>query len=1275
MNEQLSGYQTLPLSLSQREVWLDQRAWPDSTHLFIGGVGFFHRSIDPLRLQRALVQLVAENEALRLVPQKDGTQKLLDYVDARLEIIEIDAALDLRQAAQTWWHNRTTTAFDWGAAPPWRFALIRSGPNNSALLYQLHHLVMDGWSTSILTQRWSQIYNALGAGSRLQAVSAPSYRQFIEESNAYLDSPGFDRDAQYWRAQMPTLQAQLIGYRYLAASTMVIAPAVLARQSVPWAHYQHLAQAAAGQGSSAFNYFLAALVLYFSRVANRDTVVVGVPSLNRSGRRFRETLGMFVGVLPVSVSVQPRMRASELLAAVGTAMRSALRHPRYPLSDLGRHLELMRHGRDGLFDLVLSFERQDYLVSFGEASMAESRQLFSGMARYALSVTACEFQSGQDLELILEGSSACFEEAELNALGQRLWHLVEQLKLEPELGIDQIDLLTAGQRDALVHGFHKQTVSHDEPVAFITQFEQQLDLQPHAVALVWDGGEMSYTELDRRAGYLAQRLVDMGAARDRIVAVAMARSVDMVVSILGIAKAGAAFLPLDPDAPLARLAGILGESDAVALLVQDHDLERLAPLHARTMVSSWEDTLPGALSYHVLTPPQAGDLAYVLFTSGSTGQPKGVMIEHGALSRRLAWLSREYALVPSDRSAQATQAVFDPSLIELCLPLVHGASVALPPPGRLAPNVLAEFAMRHGVTIMAFVPTTLSGFLDYAGKHAELKLRVACCGGDVLAAELANRFLDETTARLFNVYGPTEACIFATAWACEPRPRDAVLPIGQPVDDTRIYVLDNNMQMVPAGVVGEIYIGGRGLARGYLNRPELDALVFLADPFVPGMRVYRTGDRGWLTASGVLNYVGRQDRQVKLRGYRIELGEIEAALLALEGVRQAAVKLVTRGDKSVLYAWVATASVLAAEGLQRHLRTRLPDYMIPVGISVLACLPSSTTGKIDYQALHDEDVPFKSTFARAATEGLEVELLKIWEDVLNIRPLNVHDNFFDIGGDSLAAVTALASTEKLVSAKVPLYLLTENPTVERLAQALGERRPLQGPLVSFNAASTRVPMYLAVSGYGDLLRFKSLAKLLEPACDVRMLQPPMGQAVTSMADLARIYADIIQAEGKAACYVAGFSVGGIAALETARLLKDKGAAIRGLLLIDTVYPGKVWGSRLFWRLFRWLVKHLRLQELSMNGRRLGAMFNDSGLLGQVMALAGYRPRRFDGPTMLVKSTGLLGWDWFVFRPWRKLMGPDMAETVVTGLHGSIFESNHVDELATRLIQIVEPEQV
>jgi thioesterase domain-containing protein/acyl carrier protein len=391
----------------------------------------------------------------------------------------------------------------------------------------------------------------------------------------------------------------------------------------------------------------------------------------------------------------------------------------------------------------------------------------------------------------------------------------------------------------------------------------------------------------------------------------------------------------------------------------------------------------------------------------------------------------------------------------------------------------------------------------------------------------------------------------------------------------------------------------------------------------------------------------------------------------MEGVTQAAVKLVTVNDKPVIHAWVAIAFALAPEQLQRVLRVRLPDYMIPGGITVLPELPSSSVGKIDYAALQVQDHAFVPTVAaRHPRSPLERELLALWQDVLDRRPLTVHDNFFDVGGDSLAAVGILASIERMTSTKVPLFLLTENPTVERLATALEGEGNVPGLLINFNPGSGHVPVYLAASGHGDLIRFQNLAHALEGSCDLRMMQPPLDQPIESMAALARLYADKIEAQGSGQCFVAGFSVGGITALETARLLRDRGVPVRALILIDTVFPKVVWGGTFYWRLLGWLVRHLRLQDLSMNGRRLGAMFNDPGLVGQVMSMAGYRVNRFDGRTLLIKTRGLARWDRSLFSGWRKLMPRGFTEHQIPGLHGSIFEATQVKELAAVITDTV-----
>ncbi len=1261
----------LPLSLSQREVWRDQSAWPSSAHLNIGGGAFLVGALDLPRFERALARLVQENEALRLAPHADGTQTLLPHVDSNLRIVDLGSAAEPRQAMRSWWQDWIRQPFVLDGTPPWRFALLRANDALHGLTIQFHHLVMDGWGTSHVMQRWSEIYNAMGAGEEPVTLKDPGYRAFIEESNVYMHSPAFERDAAYWRAQLPTLPPPLVQWKDVASRRQGgLPPAHLAVERIARADYDCLHQYAATLGVTPFNFFLAALALYFARVNDRENVVIGVPSLNRGGRRYKETLGMFVGVMVVNLPVSAAMSAGELLAGVGSTMRAALRHPRYPLSEFARALEVVRSGRDGLFDLLLSFERQDYAVSFGSAELVDSRQLFSGTARYPLGVTVCEFHAEQDLELVLECSAGYFAGNEVAPLAKRIWHIVQGLAFEPAAPVGEVSILPPHERQQLIYGQHAHIVWHDQPAPYIVLFERHAALQPQATALVWDGGRMDYQTLDLRANQLAHRLVGLGAARDKIVAVAIARSPDLVLALLAITKAGAAYLPLDPDAPVARLAVILEDSGAVSLLIQEESWERLAHLHTHTAVTSWHQALVDPPIPGPPAIPAPGDLAYVLFTSGSTGRPKGVMVEHATLSRRLAWLSRAYAVTAHDRSALATQATFDPSLIELCLPLVHGASIALAPAGRLRPESVAEFAIRHAVTIMAFVPSTLSGFLDAAANHPGLMLRVACCGGEVLSPELAQRYLSVTKARLFNVYGPTEACIFATAWECESHPSGVALPIGLPIDDTCIYVLDRLLRPVPHNVAGEIFIAGDGLARGYLNRPDLTREVFLDDPFRPGARMYRSGDRGWLDPDGRLHFLGRLDRQVKLRGYRVELGEIEAALLAIEGVTQAAAKLVQHNGRPMIHAWAATTSGHGPDSLQRVLRVRLPDYMIPGAISILPLLVSSGAGKIDYDALPEITEQLPLAVARGPASKLERDLLALWEDVLDRRPLSVHDNFFDAGGDSLAAVSILAGAERMLARKIPLYLLTEHPTVERLVLALGAELSHPGLMVSLGPASANVPFYLAASGHGDRMRFQNLAEAMAGVCDLRMLQPPIDEPVKRIADLAMLYADSIQAQGSTPGFIAGFSVGGIAALETARLLEQRGAPVRGLILIDTVYPKAVWGGTFYWRTFGWLVRHLRIQDLSLNGRRLGAMFNDPGLVAQVMGMRGYRPGAFSGPTMLIKTVGLSRWYGMLFRSWRKLMGPNLSEHQISGLHGSIFEAGNVGELAALLADVV-----
>jgi surfactin synthase thioesterase subunit/acyl carrier protein len=475
---------------------------------------------------------------------------------------------------------------------------------------------------------------------------------------------------------------------------------------------------------------------------------------------------------------------------------------------------------------------------------------------------------------------------------------------------------------------------------------------------------------------------------------------------------------------------------------------------------------------------------------------------------------------------------------------------------------------------------------------------------------------------------------------------------------------------MPIGVVGEIHIGGETLARGYLHRPDLDAEAFVADPFRPGGRLYRTGDRGWVDAQGNFHFVGRLDGQVKIRGYRVELGEVEAALLAVEGVTQAIVQQRDLDGRAVLQAWVATRSGMGPDALQRVLRLRLPDYMVPSSITAMRSLPLGSSGKVDVDALPAPALSASRAVVDRPLRQIEQDLLSLWQDVLGRTALTVEDNFFEVGGDSLAAVSILTGAERLLGRRIPLYMLTEHPTIASLVDALDDAPDPHSVVIRLSAARNATPLYLAASGNGDRMRFQALAHALDDGCCLHMMQPPMEGIPSKIRGLAALYAERILAQAPQACFVGGFSVGGIAALETARILRERGVDVRGLILIETVYPKMVWGGTLYWRVFRWLVSHLRIQDMSLNGRRLGAMVADVGLNAQVMAMGGYRPAPVDTPLALIKTRGLSRWHGMLFRSWRRLAGTQLSEHLVPGMHGSVFEAANVGALATTVGHLV-----
>ncbi|MBN8504168.1 MAG: amino acid adenylation domain-containing protein [Burkholderiales bacterium] len=1303
----------LPLALAQHEVLQDQRAWPGSRHLRIGGYSKVHGPLKGEWLHEALHRMCVEQPSLRLCPDLAG-QRLLSPDEARPTLMEQQFGPDsdpdarYREVWQGWLTEAleplgTNDANDTNSAkgpPPWRAGWVRCGDTDSALLLMAHHSVMDGWGSAQFLSRWVWHYNQLAAGTSSEVVEDRSYLQHLQEDETYRQGEGMQRDAAFWASELPRLPPPLFSNRR-AAPARQLPPALLQRLPLSredYARWLLLAQQAHG---TEFASFAAVLAWHFGCLAGHEEVLLGVPVLNRRSHAHRATLGMYVGVMPLRVQVVGAATPRELAARVSQALRQAMRHARYPASLLARQLGLARLGRDSAFDLLLSFERQDYRHRMGAGSqwaeVERTHQLFNGAARFPLSITVCDFGADHELELVFEASSSCFDGRGLALLARRVVALAKTFAEQPDAPLEALPLLPPAEREAVLEGLHRDLAHLERAPSFVERFAAQAALHPLSTALVWDGGSLRYGELAARVRRLAARLLAAGVRPAEPVPLLLPRGPDLVCAQLAVARAGASFVPLDPEAPderLCTLLSLLTACGARRLLGEAAQSERLTRLHPDWMAADAEADAVAVSDAELPPWPDETAPAYALFTSGSTGTPKAVRVPHGALARRFAWLARVWDLGPADRSLQGTQAGFDPSLIELLLPLTLGASVALPPPGRLAPQRWAAFATRHGCSFSALVPTTLARLLDgiealEPAERERLRLRVACCGGEVLPPPLAQRWLRSTRAALWNVYGPTEACIFATAWNCRDGDEALALPVGSPVDDTRLYVLDAQGQPLPFGTPGEIWLGGPTLALDYLGDPEATQERFRPDPFLPGdpqARIYRTGDRGWLDGDGRLQFLGRADRQLKIRGQRIEPGEVEAALLGLPlhpPVHEVHVQghAPQPGEPAQLHAYLAPASV-DLDALRQAARQRLPEALLPTGWTLLDALPRTATGKLDQQRLPAPGLA-PSMPHRPPGTPLEAELLQLMGSVLQREDLGVDDDFFQSGGDSLAALDWLAAIEQRTGLHADLALLAQSPTVARLAQQLSLAETaakggwLEAPMALALSQHEAAPtLFLAASGHGDRLRFQQLAQALAPQVNVQMLQPPPGVPMGTLSELAAAYGQHIQAhhdkhqaaQGAAPVWLAGFSVGGVAALETARWLQANGTSVQRLVLIDSVFPRWLLRQPWLWRFLGWLTRSLYVQELSMNGRRLGAMFKDTGLVGQVLALHRYRVRPYAGAVWLLRTSGLARWQGLLFGPWRAPL--QLHEEEVQGLHGSVFEPGRVAGLAQCLRRVL-----
>ncbi len=1195
----------LPLSFAQQRLWILSQMEGVSDIYHIPFNVRLKGSLDRAALRNALDRIVVRHEALRTtfaVVSGEPVQRIANPGETGFHLLEQDlrghsnAEAELDRLVDL----EIRTSFDLETGPLIRGRLIRLSEDEHALLMTMHHIVSDGWSGNVLKRELSALYSAF---LRQEADSLPElavqYADYAIWERRWIQGEVLQRQAQYWKTALagaPELLELPLDHPRPAIEDHAGAFAPLILDEPLTTGLKELSRR---HGTTLFMTLLAGWAVLLGRLSGQQDVLIGAPTANRGRTEIENLIGFFVNSLVLRLDLSGSPSVAALLKQAKTQALAAQQHQDIPFEqvvELAQPVRSLAHSP--LFQVMFAW--QNTAPETLQLPGLEVLPLRASYATAKFDMTLYLQEAGSSITGGIEYATSLFEHTTIGRYMGYFHNLLAAMVADDMQTVSCLPMLGAAEQRRVLHDWNDTAAEFPTDACVHNLFEEQVRRTPNATALVFEDSSLTYRELDERANRLAHHLVTLGVGPEVLVGVCLERSIDMVVGVLGILKTGGAYVPLDPSFPQIRLSQMVEDSRMGVLLTHrklDQQLQKVPPTIVR-LDEDWAEIKSASTGAAGLPHPGSQDRAYVLYTSGSTGKPKGVEISHSAVVNFLLSMQREPGFRPGDTLLAVTTLSFDIAGLEIYLPLITGGRVVIASREDTHDPVRLMTQMRAcGCTVMQATPATWRALIQ-AGWTGSPNLKVLC-GGEAFPRDLAEELLTRC-AELWNMYGPTET----TIWSTVHKVNSGIGPvlIGKPILNTQLYILNAELDVVPMGVSGELYIAGDGLARGYLHREELTRDRFVPNPFIPGARMYRTGDVARWLPDGTVECLGRVDNQVKIRGFRIELGEIEARLAEHPAVREAAViaREVASGDKRLIayYTSAEEQDAVGIEQLRSHLAASLPDYMVPAAYVRLEALPLTPNGKLDRKALPAPELNALSTTGYEPPQGeMEEKLAEVWAEVLKLDRVGRHDNFFDLGGHSLLAVQLMLRLQKFIpGVALPLRSLLEAPTVERLVVWLESHEPTrQQILVQMQPGNPAYPPFFCLHAPdGTALGMRPLAMALDKNVPFYCLQHKGLDGAApfdTVEEAACCYLEEVRkVQPHGPYYLGGYCFGGVVAFEMARMLKLSGETVAALFLIDSFNPAylrfRPTGEMLS-RLIRFYIRRAALHRRRMRSLRPG----------------------------------------------------------------------------------------